>query len=70
MRTFRVSFSVTDFYFRDVRALTPENALRIAERCYARHEEAFQFDINQGGHNGDWTVEDLDPTDATGKETP
>ena len=62
LRTFRVSHSITDFYFRDLRALTPENALRNAQRHWdARHEAAFQFDISRGGGNGDWEVEEATP---------
>ena len=61
-RDFRVTFSVTDFYVGEVRAASHLAAIRKAQRLYAKHyEEAFQFDINAGGHNGDWQADEVQP---------
>jgi hypothetical protein len=61
LRTYRVSHSITDYYFRDVRARSPQNALRIAQRAWdAQYERAFELDISRGGGNGDWEANPLD----------
>ena len=60
LKTFRVSFSVTDFYFGEVRASSHLAAIRKARRIYeAQYEKAFHFDITAGGHNGDWQADEV-----------
>lgn len=62
LKNFRVSFSVTDFYFGEVRATSHLAAIRKAQRRYAQHyEQAFEFDISAGGHNGDWQADEVRP---------
>lgn len=57
---FRITFSVTDYYVRECRAVSAANALRNARRAYDQHhEQAFEFDISRGGPNRDWQVEEV-----------
>jgi hypothetical protein len=57
-----VSHSITDYYFREVRALNPENALRVAQHHWdAHYEPAFELDISRGGGNGDWEADEVTP---------
>jgi hypothetical protein len=61
-KTYRVRFSVTDFYVGEVRAVSPRAAIGKAQRLYAeQYEQAFEFDISAGGHNGDWRADDVSP---------
>jgi hypothetical protein len=60
LQTFRVSFSVTDFYVRDIRASSPQAAIVKARTLYAeQHEAAFAFDIARGGLNDDWEAQQI-----------
>jgi hypothetical protein len=60
LQTFRVSFSVTDFYVQDIRASSPQAAIAKARILYAEQfEAAFAFDIARGGHNDDWQAEQV-----------
>lgn len=54
LKTYRVSFTVHDCYFIDLKAKSEDDAILKAEDLYEREgEKAFEFDISDGGTD-DW----------------
>ena len=61
LKTFRVWFCMTDWYWIDVDAKDKHSAIVEAQDIHAEHGEepakGFVFDLNRGGDDG-WTAEE------------
>lgn len=64
LKTFRVGFCISDWYWIDVEAKDRLTAISIAQDLHAEHGEdptkGFAFDIHRGGDDG-WEAREVQP---------